>query len=389
MVVEVISSLAWIINTAHGCSLLPRAGYYPEAVSYEQISIEGAHLVGSVTTSSAEETFRTLSTHLGGHLRRIPDGEVGKRFHWVLFQGEVFDATPGLARVGEDPFLVAGFDVRPFTLDGSVGAEEIRFPELGYARAALESYGDFVRLRDAGEIRAGTRFQVSLPTPLAPLTTFVHPDARALLESGYTHALIDEITAITTAIPVEDLAIQFDLAIEFSYLETAAGREITIPSHAWFDPVLDGLIERAAAIIDSVAGGVEVGVHLCYGDVGEQHFVQPLDTANITAVANALARAVARPLTWLHLPVPIDRTDPEYFAPLRDLTGSYRELYLGLIHQRDGVDGATARIHAATEAGLASFGVATECGFGRGPAERTVPLLELHAAVARPLPSDR
>jgi len=28
-----------------------------------------------------------------------------------------------------------------------------------------------------------------------------------------------------------------------------------------------------------------------------------------------------------------------------------------------------------------SFGVATECGFGRGPAEHTAPLLDLHAAV--------
>ena len=343
--------------------------------------------MGSVTTDSAEETFRTVSTHLGGHVRRIPDGEVGKRFHWILFQGEVFDDTPGLARVGEEPVIMAGFDIRPFAPDGTVPHEEIEFPELGYAEAALNSYEEFTRLREEGVIREGTRFQVSLPTPLAPLSTFVHPDARPLVERAYTSALVDEINEITSQIPAAELAIQFDLAVEFSYIETAAGREVAIPSHAWFEPLLDGLVTRAVAVIEAVPADVEVGVHLCYGDVGEKHFVEPLDTANLTTVANAIAADVTRPLNWLHLPIPIDRDDREYFAPLGELADAYQELYLGLIHHQDGADGAHARIDAAKRAGITEFGVATECGFGRGPAERTVPLLQLHAAVADPLPA--
>ena len=343
--------------------------------------------MGSVTTDSAEETFRTVATHLGEHVRRIPDGEVGKRFHWILFQGEVFDDTPGLARVGEEPVIMAGFDIRPFAPDGTVPHEEIEFPELGYAEAALNSYEDFTRLREEGMIGEGIRFQVSLPTPLAPLSTFVHPDARPLVERAYTSALVDEINEIASQIPAADLAIQFDLAVEFSYIETAAGREVAIPSHAWFEPLLDGLITRAAAVIEAVPAEVDVGLHLCYGDVGEKHFVEPLDTANLTTVANAIAADVTRPLNWLHLPVPIERDDREYFAPLGELADAYQELYLGLIHHQDGADGAHARIDAAKRAGITDFGVATECGFGRGPAERTVPLLQLHAAVADPLPT--
>src|SRR5699024_830635 len=158
----------------------------------------------SITTGSAEETFTTVSEHLGDHTRRIPDGEVGKRFHWILFQGEVFDNTPGLTRMGDEPALVAGFDVRPFTLDGTIVKEDIEFPDLGYAQAALESYSAFDRLRRQGVIRPGTRFQVSLPTPLAPLTTFVHPAARPGLEPAYTRALIAEINGIREEIPHED-----------------------------------------------------------------------------------------------------------------------------------------------------------------------------------------
>lgn len=330
-----------------------------------------------------------VSQELGAFVRRIPDGEVGERFHWVLFQGAVFEQTPGLKRLGESPVILAGVDMRPFTLDGTREASEINFPELGYAAAALESYAIFQQLRAAGEIRPGTRFQVSLPTPLAPISTFVHPDAREALERPYADALAAEITRIQEGIAHADLAIQFDLAIEFAYLETAAGREPSFPSEAWFDPVLDGLADRAAAMIERVPAGVEVGLHLCYGDVGEKHFIEPLDASLLTALANAISGRVTRPLTWLHVPVPIGRTDPEYFAPLADLSAGFEELYLGLIHLADGSEGARARIAAAQRSGISEFGIAAECGFGRGAAELLLDRLRLHAEVAQPLPTAR
>lgn len=46
----------------------------------------GAHLVGSINFDDAETTIRTAAEHLGDRLKRIPDGEVGERFHWIAFQ---------------------------------------------------------------------------------------------------------------------------------------------------------------------------------------------------------------------------------------------------------------------------------------------------------------
>jgi hypothetical protein len=87
-------------------------------------------------------------------------------------------------------------------------------------------------------------------------------------------------------------------------------------------------------------------------------------------------------VTWVHLPVPIERDDDAYFAPLAEVElPEGTELYLGLLHHEDGVEGALRRARAAATA-VPSFGVATECGFGRGPSERTPALLDLHAAVA-------
>jgi hypothetical protein len=101
-------------------------------------------------------------------------------------------------------------------------------------------------------------------------------------------------------------------------------------------------------------------------------------------LANAVAARLGRPLTWLHLPVPLTRDDDGYFAPLGELRlPPETEMYLGLVHSHDGIGGAKRRI-AAARPHLAHFGVATECGLGRRPAETIPELLRLHAAIAAP-----
>ena len=63
------------------------------------------------------------------------------------------------------------------------------------------------------------------------------------------------------------------------------------------------------------------------------------------------------------------------------------DLYLGLIHPADGADGARRRIDAAREH-VDGFGVATECGWGRGGAAAVDGLLELHRELSAPLDRD-
>lgn len=339
----------------------------------------GAHLVGSVSQDTAADTFTIVADHLGGSIARIPDGEVGERFHWMLFQGSAFDAARGLSRLPIDPIIVAGFDVRPFTVDAGVESDDIVFGPLGYAAAATSSYADFARLRADGTIPEGTRFQVSLPSPLAPVTTFVAPADRERVYPAYRDALMREITSIAEAIPASDLAFQFDLAVEFGYIEKVS-LGAGVPEF-WTDgdlvPELAGLIAEAATAVPS---DVELGIHLCYGDVAEKHFTEPPTTSNLVAMANALTSAVDHPLAWIHLPVPIERDDADYFAPLSRLDVGETPVFLGLVHHEDGVEGARKRIAAAGEF-LDAFGIATECGFGRGPKDRTADLLQLHADV--------
>lgn len=87
----------------------------------------------------------------------------------------------------------------------------------------------------------------------------------------------------------------------------------------------------------------------------------------------------------MHLPVPKERHDTDYYVPLNGLKlHSETELYLGLVHDTDGVDGTNKRIDAAKEV-IKSFGVATECGFGRRPSDTIPDLMQIHTQVAYPV----
>src|SRR5690606_25975975 len=120
--------------------------------------------VGSINQPDAESVFRVVADRLDD-VPRIPDGEVGERYYWIQFQTLRFDQTPGLERVGEPGYRIRDqFDVRQFTITG-----DVQLPELGYAAAAIDSYARFAALQEQGVLAAGTRFQVSLPTPIAIL----------------------------------------------------------------------------------------------------------------------------------------------------------------------------------------------------------------------------
>ena len=45
-----------------------------------------AHLVGSLPYPDADTTFTEIAGRLGGHLKRIPDGETGERARWIFWQ---------------------------------------------------------------------------------------------------------------------------------------------------------------------------------------------------------------------------------------------------------------------------------------------------------------
>jgi hypothetical protein len=346
-----------------------------ESTSSTRHQPRGVHLVGSIPLGDAEDVFRAASTILGGRLRRIPDGETGERTNWIGWQARFIGSNPHFEKSTPDPNSYA--PLPRFKLRAPLSSGELSFERLGYADAARASYNVFVQLKQAGLIPARTRFQVSLPTPLAPIIAFIAPGDQEVVEPAYEAAMFAELDQITSAIPHHELAIQWDVAVEFGILERA--------TPGTFDDVMKPVIERLVRLGSRVPEDVGLGYHLCYGDAGHKHFVEPENSSKLVEVANAISAGVKREINWIHMPVPRNRTDDAYFIPLRRLQlHPETELYLGLVHFTDGVEGTQKRITAAQQF-VADFGVATECGMGRRNPETIPELLRIHSEVATPV----
>ena len=94
---------------------------------------------------------------------------------------------------------------------------------------------------------------------------------------------------------------------------------------------------------NAVPEAVDLGYHLCYGRPRDEHLVMPKDMGILVEIANGLSAELKRPLDFIHMPVPQDRSDAAYFRPLRGLElPEETEVMLGLIHYDD-EDGDCAR----------------------------------------------
>jgi hypothetical protein len=190
----------------------------------------------------------------------------------------------------------------------------------------------------------------------------------------YEQRTLAEIAALTAAIPAQELALQWDIAVETISVLEDPGNTQGITAQA--------VAHSIALLSDRIPTAIELGLHICYGDRDHHHFIEPKNLSVATAFANRLFGLIQRPIGWLHLPVPKDRDDDDYFAPLDALRlPAGTQLYLGLVHSGDGIDGATRRMTAASRF-VKDYGIATECGLGRRPAETIPAVLALHRDIA-------
>jgi hypothetical protein len=345
-------------------------------------------LIGGVGLENAETVFRTLGGQLGTRVSRLTDGETGyARSVWIQCQKPFFFGHPLLEDLEPDPerpgqmrparvpskglysHSAEGRYAGRSSLRPGVNAADLTFDNIGYADWAIESYGALKRLKQAGEVPTSTRFQVSIPSIRVIINAHVLPEAQADVTPAYTKAMQNEIVRMATAIPHEDLSIQWDCTEPVAY-ERADADQRAEANRA--------MVQYASYVPDDI----EMGYHLCYGDFEHKHGLQPPSLAVSVEISNALASSVKRPIAWMHMPIPRDRSDDAYFAPLTGLKlHPETRVYLGLIHHTDGVEGTKKRIETASKY-IGNYGVATECGWGRRPAETLTELIEIHRQVA-------
>jgi methionine synthase II (cobalamin-independent) len=333
------------------------------------------HLVGSIGLDSAQDVFRTVGKAFGERLKRVPDGEPGPRRLWVSFQYPLLRSSPFLR---PDPSGAVrktnGFPL--LCLAEGVQPSEVSFGELGYAREARTSYQDFCEARNKGDITKKARFQVCLPTPMGVIYAFCTARDVGVIEAAYEAAFIREVREICRTIPHHDLCIQWDFCHEMVIWDGQPQDMFPVVAASQSE-----IVERIVRICAPIPEAVELGFHLCYGDFGARHFVEPVDSSKMVEVMNAFSAAVKRPIAYMHIPVPITRTDDDFYRPLKGLKlPRGTELYLGLVHAKDGAEGTLRRIDVARKY-VDDFGIATECGFARARTQQVIKqILDVHVA---------
>lgn len=350
-------------------------------------------LVGSIPGDSAGEVFHACGPALGDKVMAVPDGETGNRRIWVTYlAATLLDPHPEISalnrpkpvgsienewRTPEEDWVPSSFDDLWFFAVNE-GVESLSFEKTGYADCAIASFKDFKKAKASGAIAEDTRFQVCLPLAESALRWFI-ADKRSydIVKPAYEDALRKDIARIVTEIPSEELAIQWDVCMEvvaaalndFTEQPPLAYRLEKTPIERW----LHALKEFSVLIPSEIP----LGLHLCYGDLGHKHMVEPVDLTLSVEMANLGSANAGRKIDYVHMAVPRDRSDDAYFQPLLALDIGETVPYLGLVHHTDGAVGTRARIASAKQY-LSKFGIATECGFGRRPAEQIPELLEIH-----------
>lgn len=331
-------------------------------------------LVGSIPLDTAEEVFRQFGPGLGEWLSYLPDGEVGDRRFWVDgLAYRVFNGHPELETTrrpapdadGVENWKPAGRDDE-YQFRVKDGVERVRFGDpgwrLGYARDAINSYFIFRHLKRDGVIPQHVRFQVCLPLTYSAIGGFFpEPEDHARVVPGLTAAFKAEVANIVKHIPNDDLAIQWDLALENRLIERCleTGDLDRAPAEAM------RLAEPAAEVCSVIPPEVALGYHSCFGTIDGWPSRQPKDLTGTVLLLNAMAAASGRPVDFVHFPT-VGSSDDDYFRPLTELEVGSARVYVGAIHHLLGAGGLEQQLTTVRKF-LPDFGLAAPCGFGRAP----------------------
>jgi hypothetical protein len=347
----------------------------------------GVHFNGSVNLPDAETVMREISARIPRGVRRMTDGETGDRNYWIHYQIRKFREMPEFEAVPMGRIYETEDDApEMFQIRLREGAtvDAIEWPTLGYADEYGKSFAIFDRLQEEGTIPAGVRFQMQYPTPLASTGATFAPEDLPAIGASYEQALFADLAKALANMPHDRVAVQWDIAMEFGLLEGAMGMP-RVP----VEQIATGIVRA----VDQVPADVPVGLHLCYGDYGHKHFVEPESLQMQVDLLNAVVATASRPLDFVSFTVPQGRGDAEYFAPLAALQAPDTELNLALVpyHPDRQAEGTTATQIGHVDALLdgREWGICTECGMGRAAADDVPALLDLHRTILAPAAAAR
>jgi hypothetical protein len=232
----------------------------------------------------------------------------------------------------------------------------------------------FDRLQQAGVIPPKVKFQICIPTPIAPTYNNMVPSDRPKLLPALTEHFAGEVAKIAQALPNDRIALQWDVCQEVLAWE------------GYYEPgpvdVRVETIDVLAKVGDAVPAAIELGYHLCYGSPADEHMVQPKDAGSWSRSRMRSPQKWRVPIQFFTCRCPRAAATTPISRRSKSCSSAMRpELYLGLIHHDD-ARGDAARLAAARRHARVD-GIGTECGMARGDPARLPALLAAHARAAK------
>ena len=266
----------------------------------------GAHLVGSVPLASAEVVFETVAAALGDRVRRIPDGETGPRSDWIVWQLPVFTSRPELEIVPPGPN-----SWRPLP---RVRLEDgVRATACGSRRSATPTPRSppIARSRASSATgvcrgRAGSRCACRRRWPRSARSScpstrprWRRPTRRACWRSwGSCYASCRTTRSRSSGTPTSSSRCWRASSRSGSPTSRAASSSGCCAWPATCPPTSSWATTSATATCSTATS---------------RSRPTPGDWSRSPT---RCAASLGRPLNWIHLPVPRDRADAAYFAPL-------------------------------------------------------------------------
>jgi hypothetical protein len=299
---------------------------------------------------------------------------------------ELMLIRPAVPPPGGPEFIGKDYASIPWYGAKQLGLKKLaRVETLGYPSEASDSYELFCVLRNQGVIPPGVRFQQSLPFPDDAVRLFTNnPRNMDLMVDAYIDVMKRDLALLCAHIPHEDLVLQWD--INWETLAIELGDHLPDEAPMQFKPnrdPMDRFLRYVQELNAEIPPAVQVGMHLCYGDLAHKHFREPASLATSVLMANNARKVSPRPINFVQMSVPIDRNDDAFFEPLEDLQFGDGTVYAGVLHYKDGIEGSKKRLEAFKRHYKGITGVSTECGLGRRPADQELTdLLKIHRDVA-------
>ena len=339
------------------------------------------HLVGSVPLANAHDVFVTVSAALGPRLLRIPDGETGERIDWIAHLEPLFANHPALEKSDEVFRLHATAPGRTrYRLKPGASEAGVTFGNLFYADVAIRSYQDFASLKAKGKIPAHCRFQVDLVPAHSVIWLFLQDNLHRVFDPIYNDAVRREIDKLAEAIPHDGACDPVRCRLRRVCAAAAERAQRLRPKQG---AKCSTRLARSSASLPITSRAIS---SCCFTFATAIPTIATWSSRSTWAIwsilRTSLAGGIRRSIELIHMPVPRDRSDDAYFAPLTRLKlKPGTQLCLGLVHYTDGIAGTRRRL-ATAEKYVKNFSIATECGFGRRPRDTISELLAIHAAAA-------